>query len=1213
NDDIDVVFNGGDVTVAVLANDTDGDGTLDPATVEIISPPSHALNVLIDPNTGQITYTHDGLGQDDSFTYVVRDDDGALSNEATVMISVATIGQTPIAIDDRIRLDDGEAITIDPLVNDADNGGTIDASSVVITDGPAHASSFSVDPVTGEVSYTHDGTGSPDRFSYVVLDDAGNASNEATVYVAVNEGPLSLAGFEDANVFVGANGFNLPISVDFLPDGRMLVLEKGGTIWIADPNTQAKSVYMTLTNIDAAGERGLLDIAIAPDFDPDSPGEDYIYLYYTPASPRRAMIARFTHVEGFGGLASTADVASEFEVWRDTTGYIECCHYGGGLDFGPDGKLWLTSSDKFTAPNPGEGGNDENHPQDLTLAGGSLIRVNPDGTAPDGTDGWPANPFIDPIDDDPVLPGNQDYHDFIWGYGLRNPFRASWDIETGRFFMAEVGGNVQSFSYEDVHIATLDTPGTNYGWPNHEGPGLLAFDQVIPHDTPIYAYPHDGSGASLTGGEVYRGTQFPAEWDGVYFFGDFTRDEIRYLRFDEEGNVTGDYDFKPTEEIPFEADQIVSITFGPDGAMYYALIGGRVRRIHHESRNEPPSIDSITSDVTQGAAPRDVNFTSQVSDAEGDNLTFVWRFGDGQTASGSVVGGTIDIDHKYTDEGVYNASLEISDGTTRVYSALQTITVGLTDGPPMISVFDATPTTGEAPIDVNFTAEVSDPEGDPLQFEIVFGDGQTSGFQPVPSNGQIALTRQYAEDGSFNARLRVTDGQTTVESAPVSIVVGETQLPPVTDGLVVLLESDIKLSVVEGDTVAAWLDGSGQGNNLDAFGDPQVVFGATPGGQPAIVFDGDGDKLERLGSAELNNLPDFNEDRTIFTVVNYIDAQGVTAGVVYGRDRLNRAFGATVDADGELTVQGYGLANDFDSDFVAEGAGWLTQSVVLNSGQVTHYADGTLIDAYSHDYATITTQDDSSILIGAEIGGLGFSQMAVGAVLVYDRALNEAERQQVEDYLSAKYFFGNRPPVANDDTATVATGATVSIDLLANDSDSDGVLNPATTRIIDQPASGTVSIDPLTGIATYTHDGGPTLTDTFTYQVDDEVNIPSRTATVTITVVPPPTPATNTQIVRWHGDYYQHLWEVGVPGGSERSVSENRWLRGGPPEGHQFSEQGLDLDGDGQFDDSLVYFPFSLTDPLNPPTTTTKPNGIVYHADLPSGQFYGGFRPHGEF
>ena len=1150
----------------------------------------------------------------DVAAWLVYDSELSAGDRATVesyltdkYIEPQGIGDSPVAIDDRIRLDDGAVLVIDALVNDGDSDGSLDPSTVVVTATPSRATVFDVDPVSGQFTYEHDGSGQPDSFRYAVRDDAGNLSNEATVYVAVNnEAPLSLEGFSDEVVFAAADGIIQPIAVDFLPDGRMLVLQKDGVIWITDPNTGAKSVYMTFTNIDFGGEKGLLDVAVAPDFDPESPGADYIYLYYTPASPRRAMIARFEHQENAGGLTSTLDLASEFEVWRDTDGYITCCHYGGELAFGPDGKLWLTVSDKFTAPNPGEGGNTENHPQDLTKAGGSLIRVNPDGTAPDGTDGWPANPFIDPVDDDPSLPGNQDYHDFIWGYGLRNPFRAGWDFETGRFYMAEVGGNVQTFSYEDVHVATLDQPGVNYGWPNHEGPGLLAFGDPIEHSTPVYSFPHDGAGASITGGDVYRADQFPAEWDGVYFFGDFTRDTIRYLTFDDAGNVTGDYDFKPTPEIPGDADQIVSLRVGPDGALYYALIGGRIRRVTHSDGNEAPSINAIAADTTFGAAPLDVDFTASVSDSEGDALTYEWRFGDGQSVAGTVVNGMVNVSHTYLAEGTYLANLEVSDGQTVVYSDVISIIVGPFNLPAEIVSFSADPLSGDLPLEVTFSAEVADANGDSLTYEIVYGDGQTSGVLPVPASGMITHVRTYPENGNFSARLRVDDGTIVAESGALAIVAGETQLPPVTDGLVVLLESDIKLSVTEGDTVAAWLDGSGRGNNLDAVGDPQVVFNATPGGLPAIVFDGDGDKLERFATEELNGLPDGNDDRTVFTVVDYVDSQGVTAGFVYGRDRTNRAFGLTTDAAGELTVQGWGLANDFESGVLGQGVGWMTQSVVLASGQVDHFQDGTLIDSYSHDYNTILSAADSKIVIGQEISELGYTEMAISAVLVYDRALDNAERQQVENYLQAKYFAGNFPPVANDDSGLVAAGAAVSIDLLANDSDSDGVLNPATTLVVDQPANGAVTIDPLTGVATYTHNGGASLSDSFTYRVSDEVNNESNVATVAITVQQPDTTAEGQTIVRWHGDYYQHLWIPGIPGGSPPEIRENRWLRGGPNEGTQLSQQGLDLDGDGQFDDSVVYFDFSLEDPLNPLTTTNKVDGIVYHADLPSGQFYGG-------
>ena len=100
------------------------------------------------------------------------------------------------------------------------------------------------------------------------------------------------------------------------------------------------------------------------------------------------------------------------------------------------------------------------------------------------------------------------------------------------------------------------------------------------------------------------------------------------------------------------------------------------------------------------------------------------------------------------------------------------------------------------------------------------------------------------------------------------------------------MEADIKVSVSTGTTVAAWLDGSGNGNNLDAFGDPQIVASSTPGGLPAIVFDGDGDKLERLQPSIINNFPTADQDRTVFSVVNYVDSQGSDSGFTFGKETL---------------------------------------------------------------------------------------------------------------------------------------------------------------------------------------------------------------------------------------------------------------------------------------------------------------------------------------
>src|SRR5690606_3382443 len=212
----------------------------------------------------------------------------------------------------------------------------------------------------------------------------------------------------------------------------------------------------------------------------------YFYLYYSPASPRGFRISRFTHQENGGGLTSRGSYASEVVVWTEkwpgalgsgVDVYGPCCHYGAGLDFGPDGKLWLTPGDKFNGA----------YAQDRGSSAGSIIRVNPDGSVPDGTDGWPANPYLD---------NTNGWDEYIWAYGLRNPFRARWDLPTGRFFVAEVGGNDQNRSWEDLHLAKVEAAyaGLDYGWPRCEGPP--PYDDFPNCDIagtlaePIYAYDH---------------------------------------------------------------------------------------------------------------------------------------------------------------------------------------------------------------------------------------------------------------------------------------------------------------------------------------------------------------------------------------------------------------------------------------------------------------------------------------------------------------------------------------------------------------------------------------------------------------------------------------------------------------------------------------------------------------------------------------------------
>ena len=259
-----------------------------------------------------------------------------------------------------------------------------------------------------------------------------------------------------------------------------------------------------------------------------------------------------------------------------------------------------------------------------------------------------------------------------------------------------------------------------------------------------------------------------------------------------------------------------------------------------------------------------------------------------------------------------------------------------------------------------------------------------------------ARSEQIAEitggDGSAPA---VSGGAAAVGGGAAAAVSGG--VVPVKSGLVAAYGSgDVILGT--GGRVTGWSDGSGRGNDLTAAGNPMLVADATPTGQDAIVFDGAGDLLNR--NSALKGLSEGNADRTMFFVVNYIDDEGVASGLVYGDGAQNQAFGLVSKyGDEDLTVQGWGDRNDFDSNVDGPAQGWMVQSVVLDDGEFDHYRNGTRIDSGKHEFAT----DASRIVIGAEIAGLGESELEVGAALIYDRALTEPERMQVEEHLQTMY------------------------------------------------------------------------------------------------------------------------------------------------------------------------------------------------------------------
>lgn len=943
-------------------------------------------------------------------------------------------------------------------------------------------------------------------------------------------------GFQSETLVIG---LAKPVYLQQLPDGRFLVMKKNGAIDIFDPTIASPiqaSQYLQLFSVEIGGERGLTSMAIDPDFEQNG----YLYIYYSHQASGKMRISRFTHT------GNSADSASELMIWQDSdnwpngSGY----HYGGGLGFGPDGKLYLTIGDQGQSTDA----------QQLDHARGKIIRINKDGSIPAD------NPYVD---------GPGGALDEIWAIGLRNPYRAHWDLQDDRLYIGEVGTNNPATSREDIHVGRH---GANFGWPDCEGQCANPA-----YDDPIYDYPHAMSGnlgGAVTVGFVYRYDQipsahshFPPAYDGVLFFADYNSGWIKYLTFNPDGTVVAANDFADNLGAP------VHLVQGQDRALYYVdYQGGKVGRIRYDSGNDVPIIQSATVDVTTGQQPLFANFSAVAMDANNDPLTYTWHFGDGEQAGGA------QVSHTYAANGVYDAYVVVSDGEAQIASDPLTMQVG--SAPAVTIDMPLNGAAFRAGDWIDFSATVFDPDetvpAANYKWEVVFlHNTHTHPFisEYIGASGQFFIDtsgHDYQSNTSYDVRLEVTDSDGLVGSDNVIVVPDKVDLSfstqpagiPVyidgipnetpfsydtligfnhviavplsqcvagtwyffdnwsdgglathsinvpnsnagftanyttgglcaeSDGLVLRLEADIGVTTANG-VVTGWADQSGLGNDLAGSGDPTRVAQA-PSGALVIDLDGVGDKLESLG---LTGLPTGNADRTVYLVSNYRSIGN--GGFSYGAASCNNAFGTIVDSSGELMVQGWCSSNDYGTAEPGSGEGWLIQSARLDGGQLDHFIGDQLIDQKNHAFNTVLQK----MVLGADLDDDPKVSMQVGAVLIYDRALSVTEHTQVLAYLEQKYFTGggfNVPPVAVNDNGTVVNGASVSLSVLDNDSD-DGGLDFASLEIDSAPLNGEVVANP-DGTILYTHDGGATSSDSFTYRVYDLEGAVSNSAIVYLSV-----------------------------------------------------------------------------------------------------------------
>ena len=336
-----------------------------------------------------------------------------------------------------------------------------------------------------------------------------------------------------------ALAFDRPVFFTQAPGdpARAFVVTQDGVVYAFahDSSAAGAGAFLDIADrvTDDGGEQGLLGFA----FDPDFATNGFLYVNYNPnfggiLPPRRTLISRFQ----VGSDPDLVDPATETPLLEYDQPFSN--HKGGWIGFGPDGALYIARGDGGGAGDP------QNHAQDLDSLLGKILRINSDGSVPLN------NPFVGA--------GAPE----IWAYGLRNPFRASFDRFSGDLIAGDVGQGER----EEIDVIVR---GGNYGWRKFEGSRTYNAADPVPANPifPVFEYDHGNARCSIIGGYVYRGSTLAAH-AGEYFYADFCSREVWALSPNGVNRLVGTVPANPS-------------SFGEDlaGELYVTSFDGHVYRL----------------------------------------------------------------------------------------------------------------------------------------------------------------------------------------------------------------------------------------------------------------------------------------------------------------------------------------------------------------------------------------------------------------------------------------------------------------------------------------------------------------------------------------------------------------------------------------------------------------------------------------------------------
>jgi glucose/arabinose dehydrogenase len=346
-----------------------------------------------------------------------------------------------------------------------------------------------------------------------------------------------------------ALSFNRPLDLQH-PGGdsnRLFVVEQSGIIRVFQNDSSASEapVFLDIQGRvnDLGNEQGLLGLAFHPNFEDNG----FLYVNYTADSPNRTVISRLQVSQTD---PSQADENSETEIL--SFGQPRSNHNGGHIRFGPDGYLYIATGDG------GGGGDPDGNAQDRTNLLGNILRIDVDASGGETNYAIPA--------DNPFAGNSEGFREEIFAYGLRNPFRFSFDTENGDLWVGDVGQN----RFEEIDLVQN---GDNLGWNITEGNSCFEPMQDCDREgltDPVLDYSQNGS-QSVTGGFVYRGSSLE-ELTGHYVYADFISGRVWALDASKPGN--------PNNIELLDSDLAIS-GFGEDAEneLYITAFDGMIYRI----------------------------------------------------------------------------------------------------------------------------------------------------------------------------------------------------------------------------------------------------------------------------------------------------------------------------------------------------------------------------------------------------------------------------------------------------------------------------------------------------------------------------------------------------------------------------------------------------------------------------------------------------------